>query len=362
MVEAVRSLLEERLHLPVQIRRSTDPSTTARGALLHLDRDGEPLELDLQIDRSTSSVHRKELLDRIHRSSDRARGLLLAAELLPGRFRAELREREIDHVDLAGNVFIREPGFYVWLDADRKAPPVRQWRERSHNPFSKRASFVLRALLEHPRTAWGVRELAVETGLSVGHASDVSKELVRRGYAGESNGGISLRDGVAALCDWIAAYTWSRNRVRSFVVPFAYSELASEVERAMKDAAPGFARTMLSGADLFAPHVQHEQMHLYVPPEQAERAAEVVAQQLYGEAVPRGGTLHVMSPYYGEAAFYGARNVLGTRVVSPIQLFIDLARYPLRGAEAARMLAIGPIAGQLHLSGGEVRELTSTLE
>ena len=83
---------------------------------------------------------------------------------------------------------------------------------------------------------------------------------------------------------------------------------------------------------------------------------------LYGEPVATGGTLHVLKPYYGNGVFYGTSEVDGARVVSPVQLFIDLANYPLRGAEAARMLALGPLAHQLGLSREQVQDLVGLLE
>jgi hypothetical protein len=119
---------------------------------------------------------------------------------------------------------------------------------------------------------------------------------------------------------------------------------------------------MLAGADQLAPHVRHGQVHLYVPQEQAAQAREVVQTQLYGERVHTGGNLHVMTSYYGDAVFLGAREVDGVPVVSPIQLFLDVAGFPLRGAEAARMLAIGPLRQQLELDQGQLQELTRALE
>lgn len=351
----VEALLRERLDVPVRILEGS-----GRDTLLRVEVEGKPRVLSLEARPSTSSAQ----VDALDGATKRRRGTarLLAAPQLTARVRAELRERRINHVDLAGNVFIREPGWYVWLDADRKPPPKGLWEARSLNPFSKKASLVLRALLEHPAKARGIREIAAETRLSIGHASDIARELVRRGYAREEEGKILLGNGVAALRDWVAAYHWRKNRVSSFVVPFEYQELVAGLQSAMDAAGIRFALGMLAGADRIAPHVQHGQVHLYVPEDQAADALGVVQAQLYGERVHSGGNLHVMTPYYGDAVFHGAREVGGTPVVSPIQLFLDLAGFPLRGAEAARMLAMGPLAHQLGLDRRQLQELTRTLE
>jgi hypothetical protein len=99
-----------------------------------------------------------------------------------------------------------------------------------------------------------------------------------------------------------------------------------------------------------------------VPDEQAAHARDVVQRALYGERVHTGGNLHVMTPDYGDAVFLGARDVDGMPVVSPVQLFLDLAGFPLRGVEAARMLALGPLRQQLGLDARQIQELTRTLE
>lgn len=351
----VEALLRERLDLPVRLLE--DPGCDA---LLRLDVEGKPRELCLEVRPSISSAQ----VDALGKENKRRgkRGRLIAAPALSVRVRTELRERRINHVDLSGNVFIREPGWYVWLDADRKPPPRRLWEARPVNPFSKKASLVLRVLLEDPARAWGIREVAAATRLSIGHASDIARELVRRGYARDEEGRILLGNGVAALRDWLGAYHWWKNRVSSFVVPFDYQELGAKLTGAMDAAGVRFALTMLAGADRIAPHVQHGQVHLYVPDAQAAHARQVVQRALFGERVHTGGSLHVMTPYYGDAVFHGVRAVDGMPVVSPVQLFLDLAGFPLRGAEAARMLALGPLRQQLGLDERQIQELTRTLE
>jgi hypothetical protein len=355
LTSQIEALLRERLDVPVRFA-----DDAGCDALLCLEVEGKPREVCLEVRPGISSAQVDALTNESKRRG--RRGRLLAAPVLSARVRAELRERRINHVDLSGNVFIREPGWYVWLDADRKPPPQRQWEARPLNPFSKKASLVLRVLLEEPARAWGIREIAAETRLSIGHTSDVARELVRRGYAREDEGRTSLGNSVAALRDWVGAYHWSKNPVSSFVIPFEYQELGRELKGAMDAAGVRFALTMLAGADRIAPHVRHGQVHLYVPDEQSAHAREVVQRVLYGERVHTGGSLHVMTPYYGDAVFQGAREVDGMPVVSPVQLFLDLAGFPLRGAEAARMLALGPLRQQLGLNPRQLQELTRTLE
>jgi hypothetical protein len=289
--------------------------------------------------------------------------VLLAAPSLSESARQRLRKAGINYIDLEGHVYIWESGFRIWLEqpAVRRSPkPVRRGGRRP-NPFSKRASFVLRALMEAPERRWGVRELSSETGLSVGYTSDVLSELAERGYAAGGNEGFSLQDPVRALFDWTSAYRWDRNGIHSFTVAYEPEELQDALRRELADSGIEYALTLLSGADQVARHVQHSQTHLYVRPADLEPALERVGEKLYGEPAVSGGNLHVLDPYYARAAFYGVREAGGAPVVSNVQLFLDLVHYPVRGTEAATMLLRTVLGRQLRMSREQIRTLVALI-
>lgn len=357
LVKQAAELLEKRLGL------STCTEARPRGKRdqqMRIELSGSPIAFSIQ---AKNAVGTRDIDALALSTPEDGEPMLLLAPSLPPRIRERLRAAGINHVDLAGSVFIHEPGFYVSLDADRDPPSVLRFHGmRSPNPFSKKASLILRALLEHPSRHWGVRELAGETGLSVGHASGIVRTLVRRGYAAEEGTQLTLRDPVAALRDWMAVYDWTKNARQSFVVPFEHEEVVSRLCGLLETEQATYALTLLAGASFAAPHVQHEQTHVYVAEEDVVRAAELVTTTLYAEPAPTGGNLHLLLPYYREAVFYASRRFGEMTVASPVQLFLDLAEYPLRGAEAARMVARGPLAKQLGLDAAQVRALTSELE
>lgn len=359
LVEDVARLLQERLDLPVVVSaRHARKAGRDIDAVLRLGGEAGGRELWLEVKETVGSRVLDALQSRAEQVDDR---LMLAAPSLPRAVRDRLRAMGVNHADLAGNVFVREPGFFIWLDADRTPPPASA-RGRSLNPFSKRSSLVLRALLEHPRKRWKVRELSADVSVSVGHTSDIVRVLVERGYADEHGGTVGLGDAAAALRDWMAAYDWRKNIVDSYVVPFEYDELLPAFRGVFDEAAPPFALTLLAGAGLVAPHVRHEQLHAYVAEQSMPRVKARVRERLFGEPVQRGGNLHLLHPYHGPGVFYGRRTIEGFPVCSNVQLFLDLAAFPLRGAEAARILAKGALADQLQLSPAQVRSLTEALD
>jgi hypothetical protein len=52
----------------------------------------------------------------------------------------------------------------------------------------------------------------------------------------------------------------------------------------------------------------------------------------------QGANLVLMLPYYKHSVFYDSRIVKKLRVVSDIQLYLDLHGYPIRGLEQAEHL------------------------
>jgi hypothetical protein len=50
---------------------------------------------------------------------------------------------------------------------------------------------------------------------------------------------------------------------------------------------------------------------------------------------PGEGKLVLLSPRYRHSAWYGERDVQGLKVVSDLQLVLDLWNYPVRGREQA---------------------------
>ena len=56
------------------------------------------------------------------------------------------------------------------------------------------------------------------------------------------------------------------------------------------------------------------------------------------KAVEQGANVVFLIPYYKHSAFYDMQNVKELKVVSDIQLYLDLYNYPIRGIEQAEHL------------------------
>lgn len=283
---------------------------------------------------------------------------VLAVPRLSKRERQALREHRVNHMDLAGNVWIHSSGLVVRTDGAR--PTVTRRPPKGRNPFSKKASLVSRVLLAHPFTAWRVRDLAKEASLSVGYSSEVLQSLIDREHAAETPDGFRLNNPVTLLIDWSKVYRWEDNQIHSFVAPQGKQERAEKASAILRAQRVECLLTLLSAADRFIEYVQHDQVHLYVS-DVTLATQEALRSHLYAEPVRTGGNLHVMRPYYGKAIAYGAEDVGGIRSVSDVQLFLDLLHYPLRGPEAAAAILKRRLGPRLKLSAKQIATLRGEL-
>ncbi|VVC03082.1 Uncharacterised protein [Candidatus Burarchaeum australiense] len=200
------------------------------------------------------------------------------------------------------------------------------------NPFSGKASAILRVLLVNYPKSWALRGLAAEADVSLGWASKVSEALIRERLA--------IRDSERAELRLIAPEDLLR-RWASFTNFEAHNgfiqyhsaepDLAKFVSSFKGLNGPDYALTGLAGTLLAAPLVKPSNTHIYV---KSEGDAKAWAHLLGLSPVEENGNVK-FAVAADKSTFYGSHIIDGVRVVSDIQLFVDLLNYPHRGREAA---------------------------
>jgi hypothetical protein len=275
--------------------------------------------------------------DRINRFkssvlAEHAVPVLVAPYLSPER--QELcRKSDVYFMDLSGNVFVAYRSFYVErIGFPNKYPEKRQRRY----PFSDKASLILRELLKDPKRQWGIRELAEKIGLDPGYVSRMARSLSESGYASRAGGKLKIRSPKEILDDWVRAYDLKRNELHRFFV--LAPDVKSILQRLRKIDIPRkveYALSVQAGAGLVAPHAVYKEVHMYVGDDES---IEFFKKKLDLENADQGANLLLMMPYYKHSVFYDSREVEHLRVVSDIQLYLDLYGYPVRGREQAEHL------------------------
>ena len=198
------------------------------------------------------------------------------------------------------------------------------------NIFAPKSSRILRVLLVDIGRDWNERELAAEAEVSVGLAHYVCNTMITSGYlVRDERNRIVVVDPMRLLRRWASYHEY--DRVNRFLDYFTFEK---EIDRFLDVLAAldqEYALSGLAAAWLVAPYVRPIDVPLYIS---SEDLAPKLAEELDLNPTPRGGNVKFVVPY-DEGVFYGINVARGVKIVSNVQLYVDLYNYPARGEEAA---------------------------
>ena len=240
------------------------------------------------------------------------------------------QQYQVGYFDLAGNcrvafdqVYIRREGF-----------PNRSAQRRDlRSLYSPKAERVLRVLVSAGKRTWRMQELADEASISLGQVANVKKLLWDREWIESEAGGFRLRsldDAVMPmLAEWAENYRIERSAPVEYYSLKTIPQIEAELARASQRISGRFAFSGFSAAVRLAPAVRYQRVTAYVLGD-----LPALADHVGLKPVSSGANVTLMQPY-DEGVFYGAREVEGAPVVSPVQMYLDLTQTRGRGEEAA---------------------------
>jgi DNA-binding transcriptional regulator YhcF (GntR family) len=258
--------------------------------------------------------------------------LLISKYLSEGK-RKECKEEGINFMDLSGNVFLQYgEGLYIERTGfPNQFPEIRKGR----NPFSDKASLLLRAMLKKKKF-WGVRELANAVRLNPGYVSRMFKELEDLRYLMRLNSKAKLKNQKSILEDWIHHYDYKKNNFLKYhCLAKSPQEIIDKLKKMNISAKVNYALGFHAGAFLISPYAAFNEVHIYISD---EKSSGFFKTKLSLKPVAQGANVLLVSPYYKHSVFYDMQKINKLMVVSDIQLYLDLYHYPLRGLEQAEHL------------------------
>jgi hypothetical protein len=209
-----------------------------------------------------------------------------------------------------------------------------------HNIFEVKSSRIIRALLVHPGRSWVLRELAKEAQVSLGMVHYVTSSLIQMGFASrdESNR-LILTDPYRLIRQWAASYNYLFQNKFSEYYTFdtEFETFLSRFTKLPDQVRGKYALTLHSAAWLVAPYVRPTDFHIYIHPDIGRKELAVFAESLNISPIERSGNVKLVTPY-DEGVFYASKLVNKVRIVSSVQLYVDLYNHPGRGEEAAGKL------------------------
>lgn len=208
--------------------------------------------------------------------------------------------------------------------------------------FNDKASLVLRKMLENPTKSWVAKDFIEDANIGYAWAARVLSQLRNKGYlkgvARGRNASSTLRNAEELIQAWTQYYIFERNR--SFVYYSPDENSLPKIKRFFNEAKykEAYALTLHSGANLITNHVRQENVYLYLDPNRFEEISLELRKALDLKELKEGGNIYLIQPYYKNSVFFGVQTIKGYRVVSNLQLYLDLYHSPQRGREHAEYL------------------------
>jgi len=248
------------------------------------------------------------------------------------------KKNGIGFIDLAGNCLLNFDNIYISIQGNPKLRTIKRPLKSLFTPASSRG---LRALFLDPKRKWLVSDLAKEAGISIGQASNLKQRLLDFEFIQETDIAVKkgkkfkLANQESLLKKWAENYSYSKNVMRSF---YSFDDPVA-IENKLSDFLGSnnipYAFTLTSGASFVAPFIRYNRVFIYI-----KGRAEDVVKALDLKEVPSGANLILLEPYeqgifYGLQQFQRKGQLHKFKVVSDIQLYLDLKNYKERGEEAA---------------------------
>jgi len=201
------------------------------------------------------------------------------------------------------------------------------------NVFEQKASRVIRCLLSNPGRVWSTRMLAGESEVSLGYTHAVTASLMDLGYIIRNGANlIEVTDPIKLIERWASYYQYTHEN--EFLDYYSFENDMKKVVNGLRDLVAEYALTSLSGAYESSPYVRPTTLEVYV---RDRHQVEAISEALNVGPTEGRGNVRLVIPY-DEGVFYGVREINGIKVVSDIQLYVDLKNYPGRGEEAAEVI------------------------
>jgi hypothetical protein len=222
----------------------------------------------------------------------------------------------------------------------RVETPKRVYQERRilKSLFTPKASRVLRVLMLGPLRGHKTEDLAAAAGVSLALVSKVRKHLIDQALATADDDGLRLTDPGTLLADWLPSDDFEK-RVESrdySLLDYDAAKVAELLGERLDSLSISHAFTQWFAGWLRAPYTLPPMVSVYVEdfPEDSFLRSELGARRVSRHE----GRLRLLksSDHYGVTI--GQQEVKGFKLVSDVQIYLDLAKAGLRGDEQANEL------------------------
>ena len=243
------------------------------------------------------------------------------------------KDNNIGFLDLAGNYLFSFDTIY--LNREGQINPNPSTRPLK-SVFSTKSTRILRVLLCSPKKEWYVQDLAKEAEISIGQASNIKQQLLDWELFEEKVVGrktkLVLSKPELLLQKWSENYSYTRNKSRNFYATDEVATLENNIINYFLRGRAQYAFTLTSGASRVAPFLRYSRIYFYM-----QGDLDRLVKDLGWKEVGTGPNITILEPY-DEGIFYQTQEINQAKIVSNVQLYLDLQTLEARGKEAAQYL------------------------
>ena len=256
---------------------------------------------------------------------------IVASSYLSEKSRDVCKKLNVGYIDLAGNIFIDLP--YIHIEKESEKAKIAE-KKRQKNLFSPISTRIVRTLLVHPSSDWSIKSLSKKTGASLGYTHRVVERLLDKKILYRDNSfRLKLEDPKQLLEEWSKNYYYRQNTIYPLYTFEKNKDLFfKKLLHISKSNNFKYALTLHSGAHIIAPYVRFTEIHFYI-----DSPVETWKEKLDLRPVESGANVYLLKPY-DLGVFQDIQTINELKVVSNIQLYLDLYNYPKRGREQAEFL------------------------
>lgn len=242
----------------------------------------------------------------------------------------------IGYVDLSGNAHLAFESVFIHTES---AQNLFKEKRVNRSLFAPRATRALRALLQGPLRPWKLKELSSAANVSLGLVSGIRTQLLEREWASEEPNGIKIIKPREVLDAWVEADDKKRRmdiHEYSSLLGGDPLELAYELDKSLASTPHAFTQWIAGW--LRRPYTMPVIVSAYV---KSVPDKEIIEQKLHARRVSSGGNIRLIIPK-DEGVFDFEQIIKGLKLVSDVQIYLDLVKAGLRGDDQAKALAESP--------------------
>jgi len=319
--------------LPSLTIGSVEKLTNKEGTDYRVNIQGEDFKQTIYLEIKTLGTPKSireasNLLLRRIQNEPKSYGLIVAPYISP-KSAIICKEVGIGYIDLSGNCSIAFQQVFISREKMENKFPFKTSLSSIYSPKSER---ILRVLLSYPFQTWKAIDLAKEARISLGMITHVSKKLIEEEWLKKTNKGISLTQPEELLADWTNNYTIKHNILNNFYSLKSLQDVETNVAEICGKLSIPYALTGFSACNRLAPMVKGQRAMIYV-----SRDIDLVADKVGLKSVETGANIVLIQPY-DEGVYWNAKPIGDLQISDPVQVYLDLKKYPGRGEEAADFL------------------------